>query len=293
MTAHAPSPATVESESDLESLVRDIARLEGVVEAWPDEQQRLAVTALKNAVERLHREALRRMIRSVKVSPGGLAALKEAAADPIVLSVLEYHELLRAPRPSIEDRVRTALAEVRPSLEAHQGDVSLAQVRGDVVEVTLHGTCVNCPSSTITLTDGIEEAIKRHCPEIRSVVAVSSPAEERSNLVQLKSPFGKKRWARAALVSDVPDGDVLGVSVEGRAVLLSRKGGSVRAYRNACAHLGMPLDDGSIDGDVLTCDYHGFQYLLATGECLTAPEVQLQGFAVRIEAGAVLVRIDD
>ena len=46
--------------------------------------------------------------------------------------------------------------------------------------------------------------------------------------------------------------------------------------------MGMPLDGGEIDGGLITCPYHGFRYSLESGECLTAPEVQLQPHAVRV-----------
>lgn len=278
-------------DRELETLVRDIARLDAVVAAWDDEQHKLGVTALKAAVERLHREAFRRLIRSVKAAPEGLAALKAAVRDPLVLSVLEYHELLRPRAPSLEERVRAALDEVRPSLATHGGDVALGAIKEAVVEVQLLGSCIGCPSSTVTLTEGVEEAVRRHCPEIDRVVAVATA--EPSPLVQLRSPFGGKKWERAADIADIPDRDVLGVTILGRALLLARLGDTVRCYRNACAHLGMPLDHGHIHDDVLTCEHHGFQYLLATGECLTAPEVQLQSFPVRVEDGAVLVRVGD
>jgi nitrite reductase/ring-hydroxylating ferredoxin subunit len=55
----------------------------------------------------------------------------------------------------------------------------------------------------------------------------------------------------------------------------------------------MPLDMGEIADGVITCSYHGFQYLLETGECLTAPEVQLKTHAVRVLGDRVQVRLED
>jgi nitrite reductase/ring-hydroxylating ferredoxin subunit len=75
-------------------------------------------------------------------------------------------------------------------------------------------------------------------------------------------------------------------------VLLSRRGGRVSCFDNACAHLGMPLEMGDIADGVITCTYHGFRYLLETGECLTAPEVQLVAHAARVRGGRVAVRLE-
>ena len=74
-------------------------------------------------------------------------------------------------------------------------------------------------------------------------------------------------------------------------MILSRRGGIVACYQNACAHLGMTIHDGEIEDGIITCPYHQFRYDLATGECLTAPTVQLQAHAVRIVGNRVEVRL--
>ena len=75
--------------------------------------------------------------------------------------------------------------------------------------------------------------------------------------------------------------------------MLYRKGEIVACIDNVCAHLGMPLEMGEISNGVITCPYHGFQYLLETGECLTVPEVQLKVHAVRVVGEKVEVRLEE
>jgi nitrite reductase/ring-hydroxylating ferredoxin subunit len=82
---------------------------------------------------------------------------------------------------------------------------------------------------------------------------------------------------------------VCGVEVRGAKVLLARRGEAVTAFDNACAHLGLELDDGTVRDGVLTCVHHGFRYDLATGECLTASTVALQSHPVRVVDGRVQV----
>ena len=55
--------------------------------------------------------------------------------------------------------------------------------------------------------------------------------------------------------------------------------------------MGFRLDDGVIDEGLITCPFHGFQYSLESGECLTAPEVQLQPHGVRVTRNIVEVRL--
>ena len=103
--------------------------------------------------------------------------------------------------------------------------------------------------------------------------------------------------ARGAAVSVVEGargaavGLVGAVELARASVLLTRLAGEVKAYPNACAHLGMPLEMAEVSDGVLTCSYHGFRFRLDTGECLTAPEIALPSLAVRVERGRVQVRV--
>lgn len=73
----------------------------------------------------------------------------------------------------ISERVEEVLAQVRPALEAHGGSVQLVEVTEDgVVQVRLEGACKGCPMSQMTLSMGIEAALKEQIPEVKSVVAV-------------------------------------------------------------------------------------------------------------------------
>ncbi len=63
---------------------------------------------------------------------------------------------------------------VRPGLRADGGDVELVGIDADkIVQVRMQGACVGCPSSSITMTMGIEATIKAHIPEIRFLESVS------------------------------------------------------------------------------------------------------------------------
>ena len=55
----------------------------------------------------------------------------------------------------------------------------------------------------------------------------------------------------------------------------------------------MPLEMGEVKDGIITCSYHGFQYLLETGECLTAAEVQLKVHAVKVTGDRVQVRLEE
>ena len=74
---------------------------------------------------------------------------------------------------SVKQRVADVLDLIRPAIQADGGDVQLIDVdEKGVVHVRLHGACVGCPSSAVTLTLGIERNLKDKVPEVAEVVCV-------------------------------------------------------------------------------------------------------------------------
>jgi Fe-S cluster biogenesis protein NfuA len=74
-------------------------------------------------------------------------------------------------------RIETSLDGIRPYLEADGGNVKILEISNDqVVKLEFIGTCGNCPMSTMTFKAGVEEAIRRAVPEIRSVEVINLTA---------------------------------------------------------------------------------------------------------------------
>ncbi len=73
----------------------------------------------------------------------------------------------------IKVKIEEALVQLRPFLEADGGDITFVELTDDmVVRVQLHGACKSCNMSTMTLKAGVEEAIKRVIPQIKSVESI-------------------------------------------------------------------------------------------------------------------------
>ena len=73
----------------------------------------------------------------------------------------------------MQERVKTALEKIRPSLQVDGGDVELVEVTPEgVVKVKLTGACAGCPMRQMTLQMGISRALKEEVPEVKEVVAV-------------------------------------------------------------------------------------------------------------------------
>ncbi|MEH2047586.1 NifU family protein [Nostoc sp.] len=278
--------------TNLEELVREINRFEAIISEW-DESHRCVAVGLKRAIEALHKAALTSLIKSLKQE--SMSGLRHAVTDEVVYAVLLYHELVKPPKPPLAQRIQTALEEVRPDLKSHNGDVELVAIKPpDTVEVRLIGTCSSCPASTLTLSQGVEQAIKNHCPEITRVVAVNNNLVVNNASFGLISPFSSKitsTWIKVATIKQVPEFSVLAVQLAGNSLILHRQGIIVKCYRNACTHLGSALDKGKVENGIITCPSHGFQYKLETGECLTAPDVSLQSYPVKIKDDKVFVKL--
>ncbi|MCR5822499.1 MAG: NifU family protein [Bacteroidales bacterium] len=73
-------------------------------------------------------------------------------------------------KPAVEQKVKNALAQIRPYLQQDGGDVEYVDMTAEgVVIVRLQGHCGSCPHAMQTLKQGIEAALKKAIPEVKSV----------------------------------------------------------------------------------------------------------------------------
>src|SRR5215217_1986961 len=87
--------------------------------------------------------------------------------------------------------------------------------------------------------------------------------------------------AGACTSFELPDGDELSVyNVDGE----------FYATENFCPHKGAPLSEGMLCGHIIECGWHGWQFDVRSGECLTVPE-RIKTYTVRVEDGLVKVEI--
>ena len=74
----------------------------------------------------------------------------------------------------LSQRIESSLDNIRPYLVADGGNVKVLEITKDnVVRLEFVGNCGSCPMSTMTFKAGVEEAIRKSVPEIRSVEVVN------------------------------------------------------------------------------------------------------------------------
>ncbi len=98
-------------------------------------------------------------------------------------------------------------------------------------------------------------------------------------------------FVEVAEETTIEEGKMQRVQANGTPVLLVRLKGTIYAIAATCTHAGGPLDEGSLDGDIVSCPWHGSRFCVRNGEARGGPATFPQTrFEVRVRAGKVEVR---
>jgi nitrite reductase/ring-hydroxylating ferredoxin subunit len=98
-------------------------------------------------------------------------------------------------------------------------------------------------------------------------------------------------FVKVATLSDLPPGSCKAVQADGKAVALFNVEGTVCAIDNTCLHRGGPLGEGQLEGDVVTCPWHMWQYNVRTGENIVNPSVKVATYEVKVEGSEIKVAV--
>lgn len=94
-----------------------------------------------------------------------------------------------------------------------------------------------------------------------------------------------------AKITDVPDGEGRVVEAGGLAIALFNIDGDFHALDNVCLHRGGPLGDGICADGTVTCPWHGWQFDIRSGECVSSPGETVDRYEVRVEGDDVQVKL--
>ncbi len=95
----------------------------------------------------------------------------------------------------------------------------------------------------------------------------------------------------AAKTGEVPPGTIREFQVEGKAVALANVDGRFHAINGVCLHHGGPLGDGPLEGAVVTCPWHGWQYDVRTGKVVQNATVGVECYVVEVRGDEIFVNI--
>ena len=99
-------------------------------------------------------------------------------------------------------QVQVALEEIRPYIQADGGDVELVSVEQGIVTIRMTGHCVGCPSSQVTLRQGIEQHLRKRVPDIVEIVQAADTFQTPAAHGPMVSPFAAGGAEQAGAAPD-------------------------------------------------------------------------------------------
>ena len=96
-------------------------------------------------------------------------------------------------------------------------------------------------------------------------------------------------FVRVTGTTDVKSGQGIVVEVNGKILAVFNVDGAFHAIDNTCIHRGGPLGEGDLEGSVVTCPWHGWQYDVTTGACVADPAAKVDRYEVKVEGTDVKV----
>jgi len=88
-------------------------------------------------------------------------------------------------------------------------------------------------------------------------------------------------------VADLSPGQPALVPLDDRDVAVIRRGDEILAIGNECPHQGGSLCDGWVEGDIVICPLHGWEFDLRSGACMTVPGESVPRYTATVEDGAI------
>ncbi|MEW5975010.1 MAG: Rieske 2Fe-2S domain-containing protein [Acidobacteriota bacterium] len=88
---------------------------------------------------------------------------------------------------------------------------------------------------------------------------------------------------------DIAEGQGKSFEVSGKTIALFCINGTFYAIDNTCVHRGGPLAEGQLEGTLITCPWHRWQYEVTTGACRTNPNARVSSYPVRVDGDDIQV----
>ncbi len=99
-------------------------------------------------------------------------------------------------------------------------------------------------------------------------------------------------FIKVATVGELAPGQAKRVEVQGKAIALFNLGGSYHAIDDTCTHRGGPLSEGDVEGQVVTCPWHGATFDVTTGR-VTGPPARagVTSYPTRVHGADIEVEV--
>lgn len=92
-------------------------------------------------------------------------------------------------------------------------------------------------------------------------------------------------------LAQLPPGSAVHVLVDEEAVAVCNVGGQIYAMDGICPHSGGPLGHGALEGHMLACPFHAWEFDCRTGASPVDDYLKLATYPVRVESGEIFVEL--
>ncbi|MFQ5777009.1 MAG: Rieske (2Fe-2S) protein [Terriglobia bacterium] len=99
-------------------------------------------------------------------------------------------------------------------------------------------------------------------------------------------------YIKVAKVNEMPPGTAREFHANGKVIALFNVNGAFHAIDNTCLHRGGPLGQGALEGEVVTCPWHGWQYNVTSGESVFNEQIKVASYEVKVEGDDIVVGFD-
>jgi len=210
-----------------------------------------------------------------------IATIKKCPSGALSYSIeeVEHRDLDRQPAIRL---AKDGPYHVIGGIELHN------EPRGEEASLEHYTLCRCGGSKNKPFCDGQHWYINFHDEAEGSVEAVEAPdaAQAQSEAADAEG------WTRVAELNELGEGQVRSVTADGKAIALTFHNGEYGALDARCPHQRGPLDEGSIEGGLLRCPWHGWGFDPLTGEAIDGGRHNVPSYPVEVRDDGVYVRTE-
>jgi len=163
--------------------------------------------------------------------------------------------------------------------------------RGEEASLEHYSLCRCGGSKNKPFCDGTHWHIgfKDEKPDAETAVPTDNAETEASATPPQQSADGEG-WVRVAEAAEIGEGQVRSVTADGKAMVITHHNGEFGALDSKCPHQRGPLGDGTIEGGLLRCPWHGWGFDPVSGEAIEGGHHDVQSYPVEVRDGDIYVR---
>jgi nitrite reductase (NADH) small subunit len=98
-------------------------------------------------------------------------------------------------------------------------------------------------------------------------------------------------FVQATKKQAVPPGTISEVEVAGTVVAIANVAGKFCAFNTVCVHEGGPLGQGQLEGKIVTCPWHAWQYDVTTGKLEGNSEVGVETYPLEVRGDDIFIDV--